>query len=148
VSLSDFERAELARIYAEDDRLRAEHAEWMARREAQRQALVRKSDEQDALTPRTTEDATLPVSEPEPEGFNALQIDALAHLVNEVRAELQHEWEQHVERVEQRLLASIVRMVLPGEVAEREIFGLKDRIAILEGRIERQLQNGSRKRVA
>jgi len=36
-------RAELAELYREDDRLRAEHAEWMAQREAQAQALVRQN---------------------------------------------------------------------------------------------------------
>ena len=39
-------------------------------------------------------------------------------------------------------------MVLPAEVAESQVRGLNDRVAILEGRIERQLQNGSRKRLA
>ena len=71
--------------------------------------------------------------------FNADQIDALAHLVNEVRAELHREWEQHIERVEQRLLDTVVRLIRPGEAAEVQCRALSDRLAIMEGKIERQL---------
>src|SRR5262249_112607 len=49
------DRRQLAELCRLDDRLRAEHAAWMARREAQGQALTRKSDDQGALGDRTTE---------------------------------------------------------------------------------------------
>lgn len=73
----------------------------------EREALVRKSDEEDALVQRTTEDTTLPAPEPEPEGFNALQIDALAIIRNELCDELRAEWQRDIERLEQRLLQTV-----------------------------------------
>jgi hypothetical protein len=52
--MTDEERRLLAEIFREDDRWRAEHEDWLARREAEREALARKSGE-DGLVYRTTE---------------------------------------------------------------------------------------------
>ena len=46
---SEYERRYLAELYAEDDRLRAEHTEWLARREAQASPPVENSDRDDIL---------------------------------------------------------------------------------------------------
>jgi len=45
--MDEFERRQLAELFREDDRLRAELAEWMARREAE--ASVQKSERDDIL---------------------------------------------------------------------------------------------------
>jgi hypothetical protein len=103
------------------------------------EALMRKSDDGLGLAYRTIEDATPPAPQPEPEVFNADQIDELAHLVNAVRAEVRREFEQDLERVEQRILQTVLRLIMPAEVAERQVHALNDRVARLEGRIERQL---------
>jgi hypothetical protein len=52
--MTDDERRELAELYAADDRLRAEHADWLARREAAAAAPVRKSNAEGVLY-RTSE---------------------------------------------------------------------------------------------
>jgi hypothetical protein len=59
----------------------------------------------------------------------------LAAIYNELRAELL----QDIERVQQQLLRTMVRMVLPGERAEETFYALKDRVARMEGQLERQL---------
>jgi hypothetical protein len=92
-------RAEFAELFREDDRQRASHAEWMAQREAQAQALVQKSEADDlqyrthdpnASPPVLYEDGA-PVYE-EPWAFDEVQMDTLAqvlaHEANRTRAEL------------------------------------------------------------
>ena len=96
---------------------------------------MRKSDDLGAPVHRTTEDATLPAAEAEPESFNALQIDALATIRNELCDELRAEWQRDIER----LMDTVVRLIRPGEVAESQTRALTDRLAVLEGKIERQL---------
>jgi hypothetical protein len=141
MSLTDFERAELARIYAEDDRLRAEHADWMAR-EAKRQALMRKSDPSGNALVHAPEPEPEPSYE-EPEDFNASQRDMLARIIKEashdLHSELMQEMMQEIEHLEQKLLQTVHKMVLPGETAELQVRTLGDRVSIVEGRIERQL---------
>jgi len=50
-------RAELAELYREDDRLRAEHREWMAQREAQAASLARRNDSPAGLVFKRHDDA-------------------------------------------------------------------------------------------
>jgi len=57
--MTDDERRELAELYAADDRLRAEHADWLARREAAAASPV--------LLYRTTEQ-NVPAPAPQPGG--------------------------------------------------------------------------------
>src|SRR5262245_56253792 len=131
----------LRSLYAEDDRARAEHAEWMAEREAQKHALAQKSG--DSLLYRTHEENA---SRPAPavdagvsdEGwcFTELQMDSLAV----VFAELRREWQQDIERAQQRIFDAMVRMGLPGELAEREVHDLRNRVIRAEQQIERRLK--------
>jgi hypothetical protein len=80
-------RRELAELFREDDRLRAEHDDWQAQREAQAQALVRKSEPEDVLYRVCDNIAPAPATYREPEPFNEEQADALAHLINLLREE-------------------------------------------------------------
>lgn len=59
-------RAELAEHYREDDKARAEHAEWMARRHAAASPLVQKSDDDGLLYRMHEENASLSVLQAEP----------------------------------------------------------------------------------
>src|SRR5262245_39931036 len=94
-------RAELAELFAEDDRQRAEHREWLARREAHAASLVRRNDNPAGLVFKTTDNALLDAPAPEPETsgeefcFSSEQFDCLAaaldmalkHEANRMRAE-------------------------------------------------------------
>jgi hypothetical protein len=128
----------LAELAAADDRLRAEHADWEDRREPR--AYTRKSGQRRDLLYRETDNASLsaPATDGAPsyeeDGFNQTQIDALAYVINELR----REFAQELNRLEQRLLHVSLRMAVPAENAERQLFVLKDRFARLEGFIERQ----------
>jgi len=78
-------RAELAELFREDDRQRASHAEWMAQREAQAQALVQRNSGDAGLVLKTTDNALLPAPQPEPSdeepwAFTELQFDSLAQV--------------------------------------------------------------------
>jgi len=80
-------REEIRQLCIEHDRFMAEA------REAERSAYMQRKHPGGDLVYKTTEDASLPASEPEPEpfyepqAFNELQADTLAHLINELRDE-------------------------------------------------------------
>ena len=138
--MTDEERRELAELFREDDRLRAENADYLARRKAER--LARENAEAEPSPPveksgndRDQENAMAAAPLGEPQGFDELQKDALAAVYNELRSELM----QEIEHLERRLLDTVVRLIRPGEVAELQVRALADRIAIAETRIERQL---------
>jgi hypothetical protein len=57
-------RAELDELYRADDEVRAEHAEWLARREAQARPFVRKSEDPAGLIFKTVENAPPPPPQP------------------------------------------------------------------------------------
>jgi hypothetical protein len=77
--------------------------------------------------------------QPEPSyeepGFNPVQREALAVVINELR----REFVDDIERMQQRILQTMARMVLPGEIAEQKVCGLSDHIALMERQIERRL---------
>ena len=74
-------------------------------------------------------------SEDEP-CFTEVQFDTLAYVLNELRKQ----WEQDIERAQQRILQATVRLALPGELAEREVHDLRARVIQAEQKIERQLK--------
>jgi hypothetical protein len=146
MSLSEDERRELRELYAADDRLRAENEEWFARTKqpvggppmhetADAGIMYRDGGS------RVLQGAPAPAPEPEPSyevcGFNAVQLDGLAQVV----AELQREFEQDIERMRQHILQTIVRLVMPGERAEETFYALRDRVARIEGQMERAMSN-------
>jgi hypothetical protein len=131
--MDEHDRHHLADLFREDDRLRAENADWLARREA----LAQKSNGHGALAHQTEENAA--VEAPEPEGFNTLQVDALASIWNELSDELRAEWQRDIERLQQRLLQTVARLAVPGERAEETLYALKDRVARVESYAERQI---------
>jgi hypothetical protein len=108
-------RAELAELYREDDRQRAEHREFMARREAQASPYVQWSDDGAGLLYRTTDNALLPAAQPEPGPFdeeastaanffddverNEAFADTMAYLI----AELRREWKRDIKRLERQI---------------------------------------------
>jgi hypothetical protein len=55
-------RAELHELYRADDEVKAEHAEWLARREAQARPFVRKSDDPAGLIIKTVENEPSPAT--------------------------------------------------------------------------------------
>jgi hypothetical protein len=85
---------------------------------------------------RDNDDAMVaaPVAE-EPFDFTEAQFEALAQVI----ATLRREWEQAVERLEAKILQTMTRLVMPGEIAEQKVYGLNDRLAILERYVERAL---------
>src|SRR5262245_53219140 len=135
--IDDEFRRYLADLYAEDDRMRAEHAEWMA----ERKALAQKSDDDGLLYRTHEENASLPGPEPELASdedwcFSELQMESLAVVFNELR----REWQQDIERAQRRIFDAMVRMGLPGELAEREVHDLRGRVIRAEQQIERRLK--------
>jgi hypothetical protein len=95
-------KAELEELYREDDRLRAEHRAWMARRAPSASPPVRETD--DASIIYRTVDNNAMAAAPQPEdaainghddeepeaferAFNELQMDTLAYVINELREE-------------------------------------------------------------
>jgi hypothetical protein len=100
-------RAELDALFAEDDRRRAEHREWLAERQAQAQALVQRNSGDAGLVLKTTDNALLPAPQPEPAPFdeatstapnffddverNEEFADTMAVLLNELRKEWQRD---------------------------------------------------------
>jgi hypothetical protein len=134
-------REELRALYAEDDKRRAEHGEYMAERNARASPPVSQT-ESEVIMYRTIDDnAALAVSTAETEAseeqldFTDAQFDALATVI----AELRREFEAGIERTHQRLLNTMVRLALPGERAEETFYALRDRVSRLEGQLERQL---------
>jgi len=140
---SPIDRQWLAAIFAEDDRQRAENARFAEelRQKAERTAYAQKSDPESGLIYRDQQDALVAAAVPAivpssaSEGFSEHQRDVIAHLINALRAE----WQQDIERLEQKILQTVVRLVQPGEHAEAKLYGLNDRIAIMEGKLERHL---------
>ena len=128
------DRRELAALFAEDDKLRAEHDEWMAQRQAADEApvsetLVRKDYGGNAWTVAATAE--------EPSAFDELQKDTLATVIAALRAE----WQADIDNAERRLANLITRMAFPGERAEEETYALKNRFAQTELRIrQRELE--------
>jgi hypothetical protein len=72
----------------------------------------------------------------EPWVFDEPQMDVLV----QVLAELRREFEERIERAQQRILQTTVRLALPGELAEREVHELRDRVIRAEQQIERRLK--------
>jgi cell division septum initiation protein DivIVA len=94
--MSDEDRRSLAELYAEDDRLRAEHEQWMADREAAAHAPVRKSDESAVLYREHHDNAPAPAPQPDAEPSDgddelAHAIDVFAQAVENRLAELDSE---------------------------------------------------------
>jgi len=74
-------RAELDALFREDDRRRLEHREWMDRSELPGGALVQRNDNPAGLVFKTTENALLSASAPEPEASDEDQ-DPFCYAVN------------------------------------------------------------------
>src|SRR5262245_36487957 len=140
VTWTETDRRDLAELFREDDRLRAE-------REAERAALARKTADEGSEYREDGGNAPLPVlyenaapsynENGEPLCFDDAQFDCLA----EVLAELRAEWTRDIERIHRQLLNAVVRMVMPGERAEETVYALNDRVARMEQRIERELSD-------
>jgi hypothetical protein len=91
---------------------------------------------------RDNDNALAIASAPEPEAFDEgpcfteAQFDTLAFVLNELRKQ----WQDDIERAEQRILQAVVRCCLPGELTEREVHDLRARVIRAEQHIERQLK--------
>jgi len=126
-------RCYLRELYRQADQMAAEHEAYMAERKALAsppvsETVIHRNGGDDALE-------TAPMAEPEPWAFTEEQFEALADVINTLR----RDWERDIERIEQRILNTVVKLVMPGEVAEQEVYALKSRVALAEQRIERQL---------
>jgi hypothetical protein len=103
--MTEDERRQLAELFREDDRLRAEHEQWMARREAKAASPVRESDPA-ALVYRTNENgapAGASVTDTAPSDDDLVQLfddpelnRRFTHTMGYVIAELRHEWRSEV----------------------------------------------------
>jgi hypothetical protein len=65
--------------------------EWLMASEPMGAALMRKNDNPAGLVFKTSEHAMLPAPQPEPAPFNEAQVDVMAHVINGIRDEWQHE---------------------------------------------------------
>jgi len=131
---------DLAELCREDDKLRAER-EWMAHRKSKAGPQARKNgdggarcrdDDEYALVHAPVVEREASYEEP---GLNGTQLEELAHVV----AELHKEFDAAIERTQQRILQTVVRLVMPGEFAEQKVQALSDRVALVESQIERRI---------
>jgi len=133
-------RSYLRELYRQGDRMAAEHAAYMAERAAatQAKALTRENDAADLQhhTDTNNAPAPVPVAEAKTWCFSEEQFEALAYAM----AELRRDWQADIERTQQRILQAVARCVLPGELAETELYALRNRVARAEEKIERQLK--------
>jgi len=134
------DRRELVALFAEDDRQRREHAAhcaWFAEWMGQRTPPVGAPDDAGMIHRSDDSDALYGAPEPEDEGpaFSERQADAIAEVVHQLRREFQ----DGVERMQQRILDVMVRAALPGELAEQGLYDLRNRVALAEQRIERRI---------
>jgi len=88
---------------------------------------------------RDNDDALVAAPEPEADGFSEYQKDVLADVIAELRVEWERGIGQATEKLEQKILQTVVRLVQPGEHAEQKLYGMNDRLAILERYVERAL---------
>jgi hypothetical protein len=148
--LDEHERCELRALYAADDRLRAENEEYLARTAARAEhhepaggSPVRETGDAGIVYrdggSRVLEGAPVPAPDASyaNDGFSETQLDLLAQVV----AEVHKEFDAAIERAQQQILATVVRMVMPGEFAEQKVHALSDRVALIETQIERRLAN-------
>jgi hypothetical protein len=131
-------RRELSDLYRDSDLFAAETDEWLARHKAERAALVRKNADEGVTTQDDGGDAlpAVPAGEAEAFDFTEEQFDCLAAVLNELRKE----FDARIARAEERILQATVRLILPGELAEREVHELRARVVRAEQQIERQLK--------
>jgi len=139
--IDDEFRRHLAALCREYDKFSAECDDWLAQRtppaspvsETGDHGLIYRDHSADALygVPAAPETDAID----EGPCFTELQMDTLATVI----AELRREFEESVERAQQRMLQMAARLAMPGERAEETAYALKDRVALMEGRIERQL---------
>jgi hypothetical protein len=126
---------ELDALAREDDRQRAErieHAVWWAERrppvsESGDQGVLHRGDNGDALVALPDED--------EGPTFTYPQREAIAEVIHQLREEFRAD----IERMQQRVLQILARCALPGELAEREVYELKNRVIAAEQLIERRI---------
>jgi hypothetical protein len=141
-------RAELRALYAEDDRLRAEHEihrrQWQQRQEALAAAQEREIEE-DAVEYRTFDnDAPEPAPQAEPEPFyeqsstapnffdDVARNEEFADTLAIVLAMLRDQWRDEIADETRKLAHLIERLVVPGERAESDVYELRARMLNVE----------------
>jgi hypothetical protein len=137
-------RAELDQLFREHDRYMAEVREG-ERRKAAREALMRKTSDDVSEHPDQDENPSTAISvagSDETAAFDERQTDLLESLVEQlwqqhdhevdlVIAELRAEFRQEIENLANRF----VRMVYPGERAEREVYEMGGRMLHMEAKL-------------
>jgi hypothetical protein len=126
---------ELDEVCREDDRQRAErieHAHWWA----ERSPPVSESGDPGVLHRGHDGDALYAAPEPD-EGptFTYPQREAISEVIHQLREEFRAD----IERMQARVLQILARCALPGELAEREVYELKNRVIAAEQLIERRI---------
>ena len=93
--VTDEERRQLAELFREDDRLRAEHVDWTARRNPGASPSMRKSGDEAVLYRTIEQTAPQPATEPQPDWsqWEAWMAGHLNILRNEFRGLLDNERE-------------------------------------------------------
>ena len=127
-------RRYLRALYAEGDRLRAEHEEWLAQRALAKPPVISAHD--------NSGDAPLPAPAAGSESSNEEWVfsDAQMDVLAQAFSDLSRAWQQDIERAQRRIFDAMVRMGLPGELAEREVHDLRGRVIRAEQQIERRLK--------
>ena len=140
--IDDEFRRHLAALCREYDKFSAECDEFTR----QRTPPASPSVSETVIYPEFTGNApvALPEASDDAPCFTEDQFEALAFAINELRkewyGELRRQWQEDIERLQQRLLTTITRLVLPGEMAEQKIFGLNDRLAIMERQLSQAIE--------
>jgi hypothetical protein len=88
-SWDESDRRELAELCREHDRMMAEHAA------SQRASYVRRNNADEVF--KVIENATPSAPEPEPDVFSTEQVDALAHIINELHREFDQLIARHID---------------------------------------------------
>src|SRR5262249_28956199 len=146
------DRQYLAALFAEDDRIRAETEEFLAKRRGQASPPVRETgpggvlhrDYNGGAPAASAVPATLcfdddgaafilPFTEEQADAIG----EAIGRAIEQSAQELRAEAERGIERLEQKLLQTVVRMVMPGEIAEQKVYSLNDRLSLMERYVER-----------
>ena len=122
--MTNDERRELAELYAADDRLRAGHADWMARREAAAASPVQRSNAEGVLYRMGPENAPAPRPQPVPvpsEGeYPPLDtlVRSLGATTAQYVAKKLAERDRKIERLEAKLDAALTMLGNPQRVAD------------------------------
>jgi hypothetical protein len=129
-------RAELRALYRDSDRFAAETDEWLARRKAEREALVRKNADEGFEYPDQDENAyaAIPVADdeaPDEEPFSDEQLDTLAITLAELRCQWESNTAQQTNQMDRAVRQEIEHAVAHNAALRRDLAELRGKVDVL-----------------